>query len=169
MTITRPRLFFDFAVVVLFAVAAWSSLDFARLARLFPLTVGVIGTLVGVANLGLDAYRRKLKLADTSEEGDGESIEEGAADPGPASLSRLGYYVAWLLLYPALIWVFGLNWATVAFLVAFLRADARLPWRSTLAISIAMSVFVNAAMQVLELQWPTSVLSDVMPWSTGFL
>jgi hypothetical protein len=135
----NERLAGDIAFVVIFGAASYVALDYPSLARTFPLSIGLLATLLSLVNLGIDVNRRlagagavqsgsaKSQLAQ-SIESELEQLEElEEIDPKGSTATPFAVAKAWgwIFGFALATWLVGLEAATALFIFTVLRIEAR--------------------------------------------
>lgn len=120
------RVLMSLVMLTIFAGMVAAAFGYPPEARLLPLVIGIPGTVLCLAQLGLDMAGAGIAVPDGETEGgtaDGRTIRREAA--------LFGFLVALI----AGILVLGFWLTAPLFLIAFLRFHERESWRFTLALS----------------------------------
>ena len=159
----KLRLGLDFALIVIFAITAYVSLDWQLSARIMPLTVSALGALLGIANLIFD-LRRWRKIGFMFVNVDRGNIEDVADSPEEASrregadIKRGTRYFLWIVAFSLVLWAAGSYVASAIFLFVFLRFEGRFSWRSTIIGVVGVLAAIYVADDLLNLTLPRSLL-----------
>ena len=159
----KIRVGLDVFVVVVFAVAFQSSLEWQLRAGIMPLTVSGLGVVLGIANLVVDLRRwRKVGFAFVSvDKGRTSDVPEtkDEATAREALRVRKGIrYFGWILLFSVLTYVAGAMVGATAFLVGFLKLEGGYSWRYILLAVVGTVAAIWAAESLLSLQLPDNIL-----------
>ena len=180
-----PGMYFNFAVLVMFAVTIYVASGWEFGARLVPLVIGWSGATLttGVVIMGLfympAAKSEEIKTTDA--ESAQNSIAGNAfkppeedvhfdiqADYGDLSTRaifvRAGTYFAWLVGFDAVALIIGLLPAMLIFLITYIRFEGKENWKVVLAISLPLWIGSYSLFhQILLVTWPQSVVGDLFP------
>lgn len=128
-------------------------------ARLFPITVGWFATALATLEILRLIIKRWLPgqaSANKTVAGDIEAApEEQTVTFYLASLINL----AWFLMLYGLIALVGLQWAAPLWIGIWLGAYYRVRWWLTGIMMLSVWLFINALHSILNLRWPTGLLS----------
>ena len=122
------RLAFSAVVFVLATAAVVMSLDWPVAARLFPLAIGSVTTVVAFIQLGFDTMnfiRRRRPVTV-----DGETAERDEASR--LTNLRTAEIFGWMFGLFAAIWAFGFTFLVAPFILLYLKLTAREKWKTTL-------------------------------------
>jgi hypothetical protein len=166
------RLWADGVVLVVFVVAAVVSLQGVRSPTYwFPAFITVSGTLAAGYNLVADLLRVRAGRSLT----EGEIVDIGASvsdshddagerdgDPAAGSVAkRVLALTLWLVALPLLGLVIPFFYASLIWLVAILRFQAKLRWRVVLASVAVFAVVLNVLIVLLAIKMPPAVLTGL--------
>jgi hypothetical protein len=143
------------SIVVLgtFGFILWQSASFPRLAKIFPLLIGVAGAIIGLLQVLADFLRyRRPRSAPKKPKGT-HSAAYSAGDTGPA----LGP-VMWIGGYFAAIVLFGFLLGSGLYVLLALRVNGRLNWFRSFSGALTISLFVFALVHFLDMDLPVGVL-----------
>lgn len=153
------RLFFLVGLFVTFVYSAYKSYSFNPRAAYFPRAVGFFGATVVTIGFALDvrALRRTGTCVPLSvKEG---TTTLGKAGPGErwAAVRGVGRYLLWFVGYIALVYVFGIFFATAIFVGSFLRIEAELPWWK-LVVGVGLLLFgMDQLGDAMNIRWPRAI------------
>ncbi|MEY4880519.1 MAG: hypothetical protein RJB62_1988, partial [Pseudomonadota bacterium] len=173
---------FPIGLFILFVVLFAQTVNWEFGAKVVPLFVGAIVIPALAFSLLNQVCRRHPPVQtepqhDAAEESKEEVSEllhmDVASDHGELSMRevirRAGIYGFWLLLLMALIGVVGFVPAAPLFVIAYMRGERREPWLLSIAMGLAMGVFLYLVFdQVLNVVWPPTLLGEWFP-SLAFL
>jgi hypothetical protein len=164
------RLWADGVVLVVFVVAAVVSLQgVSSPTYWFPAFITVSGTLAAGYNLVADLLRVRAGRSLT----EGEIVDIGASvsdshddvgdgDPAAGSVAkRVLALTLWLVALPLLGLVIPFFYASLIWLVAILRFQAKLRWRVVLASVAVFAVVLNVLIVLLAIKMPPAVLTGL--------
>lgn len=152
------RIAFDSAIVLFFIWLVVEAAEFRSLAGYFPLTVGWLGVILGIANLGIDI--RRVRRTAHGHGGHDESIQRQEADEQeePYNLPIALRYIGWVIGYIAAIWALGMVAASALFLVTFLLIESRVRWGFSILGSAAAATAMLLLVEALNLRVPVGQL-----------
>lgn len=142
---------------VAFAGAAWHAQTFPMRARVFPQFVAILGFIFSVVSVGRIAVAVRLGASLPGQDGGG-TLTEQAKLLRPFFLWIAGYYVA--------IFLAGFIAASAIFLIAFLTVNRALRWPAAVASTTVVVVFLLFLGNMMNVVWPTGILSV---WVGGLL
>jgi hypothetical protein len=152
LLVGNERLVGDVVLAALFAATSYGALRYPPLARIFPLSVGILATVLSLINLAIDVGRRRsagtrrTPLIRSIESEAERTAEVEAVDPESSTAATLGVAKAWgwILGYTLAIWLAGFEAATALFIFAVLRFEARRSYlfAATGAVIAVLSVAV---------------------------
>lgn len=151
----NPGIALSFVCLVLFAVAWATAWSFPERARLFPLYMVAVGVGFVLVQIGLELWRpipteQRRSGADLSVEDD-YSLGVAARHAGREFAWILGLFVA--------IYVIGPIMSLPAYVVAYARGSARLPWRVAALMGLGLFVIIIGVFEhLLHLPWPRGVV-----------
>ncbi len=156
------RISMDFGVLVLFAWMFLVAMDFARMARYFPLSISAAATVLAAINLAVDLRRVRTRgtALDEAASQESRSLESGttSTDEAARQFRATLRYLTWILGYVAAVAIAGMLVATAVFLIAFLLVEAKTRWWLALVGSAAALGVLIAVSSVLNLRWPPNLL-----------
>ena len=164
--LVKARIGFDSMALLLFLWMAYEARDFARLARVFPLTISLIAVVLGSVNLGMSIWRYRTEGVLIGTDAPKTAVAQGGEGDDALVVSgvlRALYYLGWTLGYALLIWLIGLVVATLVFVVVFLLVEAKASW---VLISVGGTATVGVLLlisEVMDLAWPDSLIV-LGPW-----
>jgi hypothetical protein len=139
-------------------------------AKIVPLVVGGLALAFCLLSLLNDVFRRGTTTTDAA---DGASapakihmdLASGVEHlPVPLVLRRAGLFFGWLLAFMASMAAIGLIPTVPLFVVAYMRIEAREPWRLVLPQALLLTLFIYIVFHwLLAIPWPPTLLGDVVP------
>ena len=153
---------------LLFAYVVYASLDYAYLARLFPLYAGLTGLIFSLVNLGQDVWRSYRNIAQDS--GMGLSDLETDWDiPHTVVWQRAGRLISTFVILYIGIWLVGYPIAMSAFVALFYRFSVRARWIYACVAGGAALGFIACVANLLNMTWPEGLISKfiALPWPLG--
>jgi hypothetical protein len=167
------RIWADGVVLAVFVVAAVVSLQaVASPTYWFPAFITVSGTLAAGYNLVADVLRVRSGRSLTDGEildigasvADGRADDPGVTGPGdedPGVRRRVFALTAWLVALPLLALVIPFFYASLIWLVALLRVQAKQRWRTVLVSVAVFAVVLNLLIVLLAMKMPPAVLTGL--------
>lgn len=161
------------AVVGVMVAMAYGFQDGARLGPMIVgwFTLGAMGFVL--ADQVLHRLPKGTKLsAENAEEAlkghmDLVSSHDGLS-PGTVAL-RGAIFFGWMLGFMAMMALVGLIPTAFVFIIAYMRAENREPWRLVLPIALGATVFIYVVFHVLlAIPWPPTLLGALLPWTQAF-
>ncbi|MGE5538983.1 MAG: tripartite tricarboxylate transporter permease [Gemmatimonas sp.] len=139
-------------------------------AKIIPVIVGVGGLLFCTLSLLNDLFKSQNIRKATAE---GKLTQEKIHMDIGSNIDHLGtrvivsrgmIFFGWMLGFMAAMALFGLIPTVPLFIVAFMRIEAREPWRIVLPMAIAMTLFIYVVFdQLLAIPWPQTELGNLFP------
>jgi hypothetical protein len=173
-----PNLFPLF-LLSLFGVMMLEAVTWNPLARIVPLIVGSGAILFCVLALANDVFKsgatRRTGLADIAKAQIEKKMHMDIASnvghlPVKTLLVRGAIFFGWMVAFLISMSLIGLIPTVPLFIVAFMRMEAREPWRIVLPMAVIMCGFIYVLFdQLLAIPWPPSVLGDVFPDLRGLI
>lgn len=139
------NIFFTAFIFALFALAALEALTFSRLAQFFPLYISGAGAILSLIYL-IKIIIEHIK--GTSPEDRHEQLE----------ILKPLRYIAWIIGYLLMIYVFGMLIATAVFLFIFLIAESKMKVLSSVLSVAVMLVLITYLSAAINIAWPSSLL-----------
>jgi putative tricarboxylic transport membrane protein len=155
---------FAAVLVVIFAYGVYEALGFPLLAQVFPFWISLVTLALTLAQFVIEIRKYRLRL------------EEAHADfvdlaPDRSLLPEVIYgralrYLLWIVGLYACIWIAGFVIAITAFLLTFLRWEARLNWDDVLYLAAGGFLFVVGISWIMTLYWPEGLIGQwlELPW-----
>ena len=79
-------------------------------------------------------------------------------------LKRAGIFFGWLLAFMASMATIGLIPTTPLFVIAYMRLEAREPWKLVIPQAIGLTLFIYVVFdQLLTIPWPPTFLGELLP------
>jgi hypothetical protein len=141
-------------------------------AKIIPLIVGVGGLAFCSLSFLNDIFKSQLETFAT------EDQQKMHMDIGtnikhldtPEILKRGAIFFGWMLGFLSSMAVIGLIPTVPIFVVAFMRSEAREPWRIVVPMAIIMTIFIYALFdQLLAIPWPQTVIGNALPMLKGVI
>lgn len=150
--------------VVFFAYGVYEAREFPRLAKIFPFWISLGALVLAVIQLAIELRKYLLQVEDV--EADFVDLAPDRSMPPQVVFKRALGYLLWFVGLYLGIWLFGFVIAMTAFLVLFLRFDARLSWGKTIELGVGGFLFVVAISWVMALYWPEGLIAQwiELPW-----
>jgi hypothetical protein len=129
----------------------------------------VCGALIVAALISLFnqlCYERAPQTAGRSKAHMGIHMDTSSADglPMRSVLLRSATFFGWLLLFLASMAGIGLVPSVFILIVAFMRLEGREPWKLTLTLAAAATLFIYVVFdRVLQVPWPDTLLGSWIP------
>jgi hypothetical protein len=142
----------------LFASLSWWALKYPPLARIFPLSIGILGSLMSLANLALDITRR-IEVAKVKKV-EGEEEEYDPENSGPASANEVRA-AGWIVGYSFLIWVLGFEVATAVYIVTILKFEAKASYRLGIISAVITVACILAFSHFFDVRFPEPLLAPL--------
>ncbi len=152
---------FGIFVLVLFSVAAYTSIGFHRLAMYFPLAVSLLGVILSGVFVGKLLVSRRRHVIGESADTDAGMVPTDNVDISDDAVSEIRKalpYLAWFIGYILLIALAGVVVASAVFLAAFLYREARMRWWGVLISVVSTLVILFTFSGVMRLYWPQNLL-----------
>lgn len=129
-----------------------------------PTTSSLSGAEGKELALGLEAEGTRLSKADMDGLGLKDLADERVSDIEPPMqiLKRAGVVFGWMMGYIVGIAIIGLMAATAAYLIGYLRFQARSGWKGQFLGTAAILVGLTVMRIMLNLEWPDYVLEDTV-------
>lgn len=157
------KLGFGVFVLIVFSLAAYTSMGFHRLAMYFPFAVSVLGVVLSGAYVGTLVLARIRGVTGKPVHADKDTVLGGTIEgtievPDAASEIRKALpYLAWFIGYILLIALAGIVVASALFLAAFLYREARMRWWGVLISVVSTLVVLYTFSGVMRLYWPRNL------------
>ena len=160
-------IFFMGLIAVMIATAI--PLNFT--AMLVPVVVGVFALIIaGVSFLnhtfryqgeGSDELSEYLKKTTQSLHMD--LTADASIDPALVKHRAL-IFLGWILAFLGSVWLIGMLITVFIFVIAYMRAEGKEPWRLTLICAVGLTIFATIVFdKLLALPWPMSFVGDLFP------
>jgi hypothetical protein len=155
---------FAAVLVVIFAYGVYEALGFPLLAQVFPFWIS-LGTLV-LALAQFVTEVRNYRLCIEEVQADFVDLAPDRSMPPDVVYRRALRYLLWIVGLYACIWVAGFVIAITAFLLAFLRWEARLNWSNAFYLAAGGFLFVVGVSWMMTLYWPEGLIGQwlELPW-----
>ena len=166
-------------LLILFAVMMSEAVTWNDLAGIVPLIVGSGAILFcSLALMTQVSKRSALQATGLGEAAMAQVQQKIHMDvtstltemPVVTLLSRGAVFFSWLVAFLISMATIGLIPTVPLFVIAFMRFEAREPWRIVLPYAVVMAVFIYYVFdQFLALPWPPSLLGDYFPDLRGVI
>ena len=147
---------------LIFAAAGAASLTFPIRAQIFPLFVGILGTVLALAewwSIRRMRADRHAKILRTNSEP--ESWKPSDITGVRTDFYRTLPYLFWLLGLFALVALVGFVSAAAIFAAAFLRREANIRWILCIVSSLAVLGSLLVLGNLFSLRWPLSLVDPL--------
>jgi hypothetical protein len=169
----NPMQIFPFFMIALFAVMLYQALHWNFDARIIPVIVGVGGIFFCSLSLLTDVFKsQNIKKARIGADGKAIVEEKIHMDIG-SNIDHLGpkviltrgvIFFGWMVLFLGSMATIGLIPTVPIFIIAFMRLEAREPYRIVVPMAIVMTIFIYAVFdQLLSIPWPQTELGNLFP------
>ena len=169
----NPMQIFPFFMIGVFGVLLYQAVHWNFDAKIIPVIVGVGGLLFCSLSLLTDIFKsQNIKKARIGADGKPLVEEKIHMDIGSnidhlgakVILSRGAIFFGWLVFFLGSMATIGLIPTVPIFIIAFMRIEAREPWRIVLPMAIVMTIFIYALFdQLLAIPWPPTELGRLLP------
>jgi TctA family transporter len=169
-----PRQIFPVFLLCLFGAMMWQASEWNFYARIVPTIVGGGAIFFCAASLINDILRDPAKVAVSMEkrarQGVAEKIHMDIGSnidylPVRSILGRGTIFFGWMVFFLCSMEVIGLIPTVPVFIIAFMRLEAREPWKITLPVACFMIVFIYILFdQLLAVPWPGSIVGGWLPF-----
>jgi TctA family transporter len=164
----RPSNLFTLFMIALLGTMVLEASEWNFGAKIVPLVVG--GMAIGFCVLSLlnDIFRRDTVADNVDDEAPAKIHMDLASGvehlPVPLVLRRAGLFFGWLLAFMASMAAIGLIPTVPLFVIAYMRIEAREPWRLVLPQALLLSLFIYLVFDwLLAIPWPATLLGDLIP------
>lgn len=164
---------FTAGIAVLLLVMMYQAYGWRQNAMIVPMTVGVLAlvlTLVSLANrVFLPPTPAGIDAADAARRQVGERMHMDLESdtghlPRRTVVLRAGIFFGWMLAFMASMALIGLIPTVPIFVIAFMRLEAREPWRLVLPQAIGLCLFIYLLFdRTIHIPWPETVLGQMFP------
>ena len=161
-------------LLVLFAVMMAEAITWNFYAKIIPMIVGVGAISFCSLSLLNDLFKAETNKAKTlAAEARGEVAEKIHMDiassikhlPPLTIFLRGVIFFGWMVLFLVLMALIGLIPTVPIFIVAFMRVEAKEPWKIVIPMAVIMTVFIYFLFDwLLAIPWPGTVLGDYWTW-----
>jgi Uncharacterized protein conserved in bacteria len=166
----RPADAFTVLLIVAVASMVYTATGFSANARQVPLTVGVATLFCLVASFVTQILHRPDNAALVSEitgaarQAHMDLIEDYTDFSVGTVVLRGVIFFGWMIGFMASMAVIGLIPTVVIFIIAYMRAENREPWRLVLPITLGTTLFIYLVFdQMLTIPWPPTLLGAWFP------
>jgi len=164
---------FPFFMLGLFAVMLYQAVHWNFDAKIIPVIVGVGGILFCSLSLLNDVFKsQNIKKVRVGADGKAIPEEKIHMDIG-SNIDHLGakviltrgvIFFGWMVLFLGSMATIGLIPTVPIFIIAFMRLEAREPFRIVVPMAIVMTIFIYAVFdQLLSIPWPQTELGNLFP------
>lgn len=142
MTKSKLSILFSVILLLLFSCMAWTATGYQPLASYFPLYLSIIGSMLAIINIVVE-YRKQY--ASNTKESEEEQQDSMAFDlPVTHKFKAAAINFLWVMVFFALIFLFGFMLAAAIFLIAFFKTRTDYNW-----FKIGLSVVLTIGVLVL--------------------
>jgi TctA family transporter len=165
-------------LLALFSAMLIEAVQWNPLARIIPLIVGSGAMLFCALALANEIFKHGVAAQSLGDQAKAQIQQKMHMDIGSnighlpvgTRLLRGGIFFGWMVLFLISMALIGLIPTVPLFIVAFMRVEAREPWRIVLPMAAVTCVFVYYLFdQLLAVPWPPSVLGDFFPDLKGVI
>jgi TctA family transporter len=166
-------------LLVLFGVMLTEAVTWNPLAKIVPLIVGSAAILFCSLALTTEIFKkgtvRATSLGEKAMEEVQQKIHMDIAStvshlPAMTLITRSVIFFGWLAGFLLSMATIGLIPTVPLFVIAFMRLEAREPWRIVLPYALVMGLFIYYLFdQLLAIPWPPSLLGDYFPDLRGVI
>lgn len=162
--------------ITLIALMLWDSVDWKPLAKRVPIFVGWV--TIGVVLVSFLNHTFRQRQENKEDDSDSSAISKlhldiEVDDAGVDSKTvarRAATFLGWLIGFVALTGLIGMLPAIFVFVIAYMRVEAREPWRLTLPCSFGLTIFSYVVFDyLLALPWPLPLLGIWFPALGDFI
>jgi putative tricarboxylic transport membrane protein len=179
----RPRLswtnLFPAALLAIFCAMLSEAVEWNPLAKIVPLIVGGGAILFCTLALANEVFKKTaVEKASLDDRAQAQLQQKMHMDiksnvghlPIGTLLFRGGIFYGWMIAFLICMATIGIIPTVPIFIVAFMRLEAREPWRIVIPMASIMCVFIYYLFdQLLAIPWPPTVLADYFPEFAGYL
>jgi hypothetical protein len=173
----RPRFtwpnVFPLFLLCLFVVMMSEAVQWNPLAKIIPLIVGSGAMLFCSLALANDVLKRStVKRADLGEIAKAQVQQKMHMDivssvshlPVKTLLTRGAIFFGWMIAFLISMSIIGIIPTAPIFVIAFMRLEAREPWRIVVPMAAILCIFIYFLFdQLLAIPWPATVIDDFFP------
>jgi TctA family transporter len=169
-----PRQIFPVFLLCLFGAMMWQASEWNFYARVVPSIVGfgAIGfcALSLINDIFKDPAKVSISVEKRARQGIAEKIHMDIGSnidylPVHTILARGAIFFGWMVFFLCSMEVIGLIPTVPVFIVAFMRVEAKEPWRITLPVACFMVLFIYILFdQLLAVPWPGSLVGGWLPF-----
>jgi hypothetical protein len=163
----------------LFGVMLYQAVHWNFDAKIIPVIVGTGGLLFCSLSLLTDMFKsQSIKKARMGPDGKPLPEEKIHMDIG-SNIDHLGakliisrgiLFFGWMVFFLGSMATIGLIPTVPIFIIAFMRLEAREPWRIVLPMAMIMTVFIYALFdQLLAIPWPQTIIGNMLPAIKGVI
>jgi hypothetical protein len=174
-----PMQVFPFFMLGLFGVMLYQAVHWNFDAKIIPVIVGTGGLLFCSLSLLTDMFKsQSIKKARIGPDGKPIPEEKIHMDIG-SNIDHLGakliisrgiLFFGWMVFFLGSMATIGLIPTVPIFIIAFMRLEAREPWRIVLPMAMIMTVFIYALFdQLLAIPWPQTIIGNMLPAIKGVI
>ena len=166
-------------MLLIFLVMMAEALQWNFYAKIIPMIVGGGAILFCSLSLLNDLFKgevHKARSLEAAAKGEVEGkihmdIASNISDMPPRAIFLRGViFFGWMVFFLISMAAIGLIPTVPIFIIAFMRVEAKEPWRITLPMAIIMCVFIYLLFdKLLDVPWPGSFLGDIWPLWKEFI
>lgn len=159
-------LIFSAGLLVVFAYCVHESLAFMYLAKIFPLSIGIVMFSAALINLIQEIREIRMVSGIIVKKGISTADLESEWDiPMRDVWSKLLVYLAGILILYLFIWIIGYPLSITLFIFLFYRYVAETGWISAFIAGSAGMGFLALVSKLLSMDWPEGLIQ--LPWPLG--
>ena len=170
----RAQNLFPVFLLCLFISMMAEAIGWRLYAKLIPMIVGSGAILFCTLALANEVFKRPAVAAvvgvgERAKRAVGEKMHMDIASnvshlPARTILLRGAMFFGWMIAFLCSMALIGLIPTVPLFIIAFMRAEAREPWRITLPMATFMALFIYGLFDwLLSIPWPATVLGTMFP------
>jgi TctA family transporter len=161
---------FYVAFILIIGVMLWESGDWKPLARRVPFFVGWATISIAIISFLHHTFKAETRTSgEASEDGAGEPqhLDIEVDDAGVSNdlmIRRALTFLGWLVGFVSVTGLIGMLPTTLIFVIAYMRLEAREPWRLTLGCAFGLTAFSYIVFDyLLALPWPRPLIGILFP------
>jgi hypothetical protein len=168
----EPSAFFAIFMILLLGTMVIQASEWSFGARIVPLTVGSLALTFVTLSLLNQVFRRSEPAKAAAGEGRSEAharihmdLESGTGHLPVRVVAQRGLiFFGWLIAFMASMATIGLIPTVPLFVIAYMRSEAREPWKLVLPQAIGLTLFIYIVFdQLLTIPWPQTWLGVLIP------
>ena len=158
------RILFSVLMTLAFAYGIYEALDYAYLAKIFPLYISLVLFVLAAVNLAIEVRNTLTGVAE--EKAGGTADLEVKWDMQMSQvLKKFGTFVGVIVVLYGSIWLIGYPLSITFFIVILYRTIAGTKWHWAFLAGAAGLGFLALVSKLLYMDWPEGLLR--LPWPLG--